>query len=56
MEVKMEGEKCNTKHCRGEPELNYLGEWLCEKCWNSLHHQNKEGKEKPNDATTESRG
>ena len=32
----MKEDKCTTPRCRGSPEVEYKGKWLCEKCWVKL--------------------
>lgn len=29
----MNKDKCETKNCRNEYDLTYLGKKLCDKCW-----------------------
>ena len=26
-------DKCSVKRCRNEPQISYLGKWLCDKHW-----------------------
>ena len=35
----MKDDKCTTPRCRGSPEVEYKGKWLCEKCWVKLCDQ-----------------
>ena len=32
-------DKCTTPRCRGSPEVEYKGKWLCGKCWENLCDQ-----------------
>jgi len=25
--------KCATRNCKGDPQINNQGRWLCERCW-----------------------
>lgn len=33
---KMNKNKCETKFCRGEYAINYLGKKLCDNCWDTI--------------------
>jgi len=32
----MNKNKCETKFCRGEYAINYLGKKLCDNCWDTI--------------------
>lgn len=37
--VNMRDDKCTTPRCRGTAEVEYLGKWLCGRCWDKQAEQ-----------------
>ena len=32
----MKKDKCATKWCGKNPEINYKGKWYCDECWDKI--------------------